>query len=122
MLWDSSSAETLKKEEFNEEEEAGVAPCDGAGEGVERVLCELGWERGMGCGSDWSGGWDEWVFWGWSRFLRRKEVTMRVKVGFRYGSVRGVGGTESLPGVESRSDPQLISCGLSVLRGIEGGA
>ena len=56
MLWDSSSAETLKKEEFNEEEEVGVAPCDGAGRGIEGVLCELGWERGMGCGSKWSGG------------------------------------------------------------------
>ena len=47
---------------------------------------------------------------------------MCVKVGFRYGSVRGVGGTETLSEVESRSGPQLISCGLIVLRGVDSGA
>ena len=49
----------------------------------------------------------------WFLWSCKKAVTARARVGFWYGSVRGVAGWESLSviGVVSISDPQLISWG-----------
>ena len=77
---EKSSAETLKKEECSVEEDELI--CEGGG-----LACKGGEDFGgdwgdAGDGSEVGGLGVSGVFRAWPRFLFRKEVTMREKVGF----------------------------------------